>query len=57
MRFPQVGDRVQLDELVAEVENDKANIEISSPCNGVISELFVDEKAEVAGGKASILER
>merc|ERR1719235_2371123 len=31
-----IGDTVKRDELIAEIESDKATIELSAPCNGVI---------------------
>lgn len=42
-----VGDTVQVDEVVAEVETDKTSIPVISPVNGVISELLFEEGAKV----------
>ncbi|CAD7960440.1 unnamed protein product [Amoebophrya sp. A120] len=43
----KVGDSVKADEIIAEVESDKATIEITSPINGVIEEIFVAEQKEM----------
>ncbi|KAL5962152.1 Dihydrolipoyllysine-residue succinyltransferase component of 2-oxoglutarate dehydrogenase complex mitochondrial [Taenia solium] len=42
-----VGDTVQADEVVAEVETDKTSIPVISPVAGVISELLFEEGAKV----------
>ncbi|KAL5112541.1 hypothetical protein TcWFU_007536 [Taenia crassiceps] len=42
-----VGDTVQADEVVAEVETDKTSIPVISPVNGVISEILFEEGAKV----------
>lgn len=46
----QVGDRVSIDEPVAEVETDKVTQEIISQVDGIIVELLVDEGADVKVG-------
>jgi pyruvate/2-oxoglutarate dehydrogenase complex dihydrolipoamide acyltransferase (E2) component len=43
----KVGDEVETDELIAEIESDKANIEVTSPIDGVIEEIFVEEGKEL----------
>ena len=47
--FKAVGDSVEAEELIAEIESDKATIEVNSPCNGKIMELFVEEEKEMPG--------
>jgi pyruvate/2-oxoglutarate dehydrogenase complex dihydrolipoamide acyltransferase (E2) component len=42
-----VGDAVEKNEVVAEVESDKATIEIKAPAGGVISEFHVAEQEEM----------
>merc|ERR1719421_1135861 len=43
----KVGDAVETDELIAEIESDKANIEVTSPIDGTIEEFFVEEGKEM----------
>jgi pyruvate/2-oxoglutarate dehydrogenase complex dihydrolipoamide acyltransferase (E2) component len=43
----KVGDVCELDDLIAEVESDKATIEVTAPCDGVITELFLKEGEEM----------
>jgi len=43
----KVGDACELDDLIAEVESDKATIEVTAPCDGVITELFLKEGEEM----------
>ena len=38
---------METDELIAEIESDKANIEVTSPIDGVIEEIFVEEGKEM----------
>ncbi|KAG0722951.1 Dihydrolipoyllysine-residue succinyltransferase component of OGDH complex, mitochondrial [Chionoecetes opilio] len=45
-----VGDSVQEDEPVAEVETDKTSMPVNSPCAGVIKELLVEDGATVTPG-------
>lgn len=47
----QVGDEVAEDEPVADMETDKANAEIVSQVAGRITELLVDEGAQVEAGQ------
>jgi pyruvate/2-oxoglutarate dehydrogenase complex dihydrolipoamide acyltransferase (E2) component len=49
--FKKVGDQVEEDEPVAEMETDKANAEICSQVAGRIAELLVEEGAEVVAGQ------
>ena len=46
-----MGDSVDLDEAVAEVETDKTSVPIPSPVAGVIEELLVEDGATVTPGK------
>ena len=46
----QVGDEVSADEPVAELETDKVNLEISSPCNGTLSSIKKTEGSTVEVG-------
>jgi len=39
----QKGDHVEADELIAEIESDKATVEVTSPIDGVLEELFMTE--------------
>lgn len=43
----KVGDQVSADEVILEVESDKATIEVSSPVNGFLKEFFVDAGKEM----------
>ncbi|XP_002131280.2 dihydrolipoyllysine-residue succinyltransferase component of 2-oxoglutarate dehydrogenase complex, mitochondrial [Ciona intestinalis] len=45
-----VGDSVEIDEMVAEIETDKTTIPIPAPSSGVIEELLVEEGATVTPG-------
>merc|ERR1719420_2645610 len=36
----QVGDAVEADDLIAEIESDKATVEVNAPCAGTVAELF-----------------
>lgn len=47
-----VGDKVARGMVVAEVEVEKAVLEIESPCNGVVVELLVPERGPVKPGQA-----
>merc|ERR1719335_2037017 len=48
--FKAVGDSVAKNDVVVEVESDKATIEIKSPIDGTISEFFVPEQEEMDVG-------
>jgi pyruvate/2-oxoglutarate dehydrogenase complex dihydrolipoamide acyltransferase (E2) component len=43
----KVGDTVRTDDLVAEIESDKATIEVNAPCDGIIKEFYVPEKKDL----------
>jgi 2-oxoglutarate dehydrogenase E2 component (dihydrolipoamide succinyltransferase) len=44
------GDVVRLDEPIVEIETDKVAVEIAATANGVLSEILVEEGADVAPG-------
>ncbi|CAG5127929.1 unnamed protein product, partial [Candidula unifasciata] len=46
-----VGDRVEVDEVVAEIETDKTNMPVHAPAAGVIEELLVKDGETVTAGK------
>ena len=46
-----VGDRVEVGEAVAEMETDKTNADLDSPFAGTITEILVEEGAEVTPGQ------
>jgi 2-oxoglutarate dehydrogenase E2 component (dihydrolipoamide succinyltransferase) len=48
--FKSVGDAVALDEPLVELETDKVTVEVPSPVNGVLTEVLVDNGAEVEVG-------
>ena len=41
--FVKPGDQVKEDDILAEVQNDKAVVEIPSPVDGTVEEIFVEE--------------
>lgn len=41
--FVKEGDQVSEDDVLAEVQNDKAVVEIPSPVDGTVKKIFVDE--------------
>lgn len=43
----QVGDRVEMDDPLVEIEAEKANIEVVSPASGTLCEIVVPEGASV----------
>ncbi len=45
------GDRVTRGEPLVEIETDKVNSEIESPCDGVLTEVLVEEGATVPVGE------
>ena len=45
-----VGDRVQKDQTLLELETDKASLEVPAPCDGVIKEILIKEGQEVQIG-------
>ncbi len=46
-----VGDRVENDEPVAELETDKVALEIPAPAGGILTEILIEEEAEVTPGQ------
>jgi len=48
--YCRAGDAVRVDDLIAELETDKANIAVSAPTNGVIAALKVKEGDIVSVG-------
>jgi len=46
----EVGDKVELDEVIGEIETDKTALPINSPCAGVIEELLVEDGSTVYKG-------
>jgi len=48
--FKKVGDGVGADEPVVELETDKVTLEVNAPATGVLTEILVDEGAEVEVG-------
>src|SRR5579871_6471907 len=44
------GDSVRIDEPVVEIETDKVAVEIAATTNGVLSEILIEEGADVAPG-------
>ena len=43
-----VGDRVAVDEPIAEVETEKTNLDLAAPATGVLSEIIVGPHEDVA---------
>jgi pyruvate/2-oxoglutarate dehydrogenase complex dihydrolipoamide acyltransferase (E2) component len=48
----QPGDRIEIGDIVAEAETEKANIEIPSPVAGVLEAYLVEEGTMVKVGQA-----
>ncbi len=48
--FKKVGDPVEMDEHIAELETDKVTVEINAPEAGVLAEIAAAEGAEVEVG-------
>ncbi|MGH6620258.1 MAG: biotin/lipoyl-containing protein, partial [Alphaproteobacteria bacterium] len=46
----KVGDAVEVDEPVVELETDKVSLEVPSPSAGVLSEILVEDGTDVAVG-------
>jgi 2-oxoglutarate dehydrogenase E2 component (dihydrolipoamide succinyltransferase) len=54
--FKQVGDTVQQDEMLCELETDKVSVEVPAPASGTLTEIFAAEGATVAaGGKLAVM--
>lgn len=52
--FVKAGDKVQEDDILCEVQNDKAVVEIPSPVEGTVEEIFVGEGVVAVVGDALI---
>ncbi|AWE06527.1 branched-chain alpha-keto acid dehydrogenase subunit E2 [Lysinibacillus sp. 2017] len=52
--FVKPGDQVKEDDILAEVQNDKAVVEIPSPVDGTVEEIFVEEGTVAVVGDALI---
>ncbi|MGM0585361.1 MAG: 2-oxoglutarate dehydrogenase complex dihydrolipoyllysine-residue succinyltransferase [Pseudomonadota bacterium] len=48
--FKQVGDRVEADEMLCELETDKVSVEAPSPASGTLTEILVAEGETVQAG-------
>ncbi|HEX3209180.1 MAG TPA: biotin/lipoyl-containing protein, partial [Geminicoccaceae bacterium] len=48
--FKQVGEPVNADEPIVELETDKVTLEFNAPASGTLSEIVVDEGGEVEVG-------
>jgi 2-oxoglutarate dehydrogenase E2 component (dihydrolipoamide succinyltransferase) len=48
----KVGDKVAKDEVLVEIETDKVAVEVSSPIDGVLSEILVENGGSVKPGQA-----
>ena len=54
--FKQVGDTVQQDEMLCELETDKVSVEVPAPASGTLTEILSAEGATVAaGGKLAVM--
>lgn len=45
-----VGDAVKEDEEICHIETDKTSIAVKAPCDGIITELLVEDGATVQAG-------
>src|SRR3954447_5148742 len=52
--FVKPGDKVQEDDILCEVQNDKAVVEIPSPVEGTVEEIFIEESVVAIVGDALI---
>ena len=54
--FKQIGDTVQQDEMLCELETDKVSVEVPAPASGILTEILAAEGATVAaGGKLAVM--
>ena len=54
--FKQVGDSVEADEMLCELETDKVSVEVPAPASGTLTEILAGEGATVeAGGKLALM--
>src|SRR3546814_12203850 len=50
--FKAVGDRVEVDEALVEIETDKVTIEVPAPVAGVLSSIIAEESTDVEVGRS-----
>ena len=48
--FKNIGDRIEVDEVIAEIGTDKVDIELESPVSGILTEILVNVDDTVAVG-------
>ena len=48
--FKKTGDRVEQDEIIAELETDKVTVEVPAPAAGTLAEIIVNEGETVGVG-------
>ena len=54
--FKAVGDSVEADEMLCELETDKVSVEVPSPAAGTLTEILANEGETVeAGGKLALM--
>jgi 2-oxoglutarate dehydrogenase E2 component (dihydrolipoamide succinyltransferase) len=54
--FKQVGDTVQQDEMLCELETDKVSVEVPAPASGTLTEILAAEGTTIAaGGKLAVM--
>ena len=54
--FKQIGDTVQQDEMLCELETDKVSVEVPAPASGTLTKILAAEGATVAaGGKLAVM--
>ncbi|MFY0635175.1 MAG: 2-oxoglutarate dehydrogenase complex dihydrolipoyllysine-residue succinyltransferase [Vannielia sp.] len=54
--FKKVGDSVEADEMLCELETDKVSVEVPAPSSGTITEILAEEGSTVeAGGKLAVM--
>ncbi|MBF9035311.1 2-oxoglutarate dehydrogenase complex dihydrolipoyllysine-residue succinyltransferase [Rhodobacterales bacterium HKCCE2091] len=54
--FKKVGDQVEQDEMLCELETDKVSVEVPAPASGTLSEILAEEGSTVeAGGKLAVI--
>ncbi|WP_296766240.1 2-oxoglutarate dehydrogenase complex dihydrolipoyllysine-residue succinyltransferase [Sediminimonas sp.] len=54
--FKKVGDSVEQDEMLCELETDKVSVEVPSPAAGTLAEILADEGTTVeAGGRLAVV--
>ncbi|PKQ11566.1 MAG: dihydrolipoyllysine-residue succinyltransferase [Alphaproteobacteria bacterium HGW-Alphaproteobacteria-1] len=54
--FKKVGDRVEADEMLCELETDKVSVEVPAPASGTLTEILAGEGDTVqAGGKLAVM--